>query len=176
MPTDLGRRDLCRTLAAAAGSATLPPSPLAPSVARAQAAGPLPGSSRVFDLVVENRTANFTGCGRPAIAVNGTIPGPLLHFREGEDVVVNVTNWLDEPASIYWQGLILPSAVDGVPGISDGFSGIAPGITVAAGSCSTPGMCRMNPISRAWRASGPGTAPRLGGGPIVSATPCRGVP
>src|SRR3546814_18211240 len=46
---------------------------------------------------------------------------------EGEDVVINVTNTLDEDTSIHWHGLIVPTSQDGVPGLS--FDGIKPGST-----------------------------------------------
>ena len=88
-----------------------------------------PGAPRVFDLVLEHRTANITGRERPAIAVNGQIPGPVLRFREGEEVVINVANRLNEATSIHWHGLIIPSAQDGVPNISTGFPGIPAGGT-----------------------------------------------
>ncbi len=58
---------------------------------------------------------------------NGASPGPVLKFKEGEDVTINVTNNLDEVTSIHWHGLILPFEQDGVPGIS--FPGIEPGET-----------------------------------------------
>ena len=59
------------------------------------------------------------------IAVNGSVPGPLLRLREGEDVEITVRNTLGEDSSIHWHGLLLPFQYDGVPGIS--FPGIAPG-------------------------------------------------
>tara|TARA_R110000772_G_scaffold41357_10_gene96043 strand:- start:385 stop:2181 length:1797 start_codon:yes stop_codon:yes gene_type:complete len=60
-----------------------------------------------------------------AIAVNGTVPGPLLRLREGQDVKLNIHNMLNEDSSIHWHGLLLPFQFDGVPGIS--FPGIKPG-------------------------------------------------
>jgi CopA family copper-resistance protein len=92
-----------------------------PAVGRAMA--------REFNLTLSHVTANITGRRRPAMAVNGQIPGPVLRFREGEKVVINVTNQLREHTSIHWHGLILPSGQDGVPGISDGFQGINAGAT-----------------------------------------------
>jgi len=62
-----------------------------------------------------------------AIAINGTVPGPLIRLREGDDVRLSVTNRLDEDTSIHWHGLILPFQMDGVPGVS--FPGIRPGET-----------------------------------------------
>jgi CopA family copper-resistance protein len=80
-----------------------------------------------YTLVIEKKTMSFTGRERPAITINGTIPGPALHWREGEDVTINVVNRLDEPTSVHWHGIILPNAMDGVPGLT--FDGIAPGQT-----------------------------------------------
>ncbi|MBY0331509.1 MAG: copper resistance system multicopper oxidase [Acetobacteraceae bacterium] len=124
-PTGRGRRVFLGS-AATALATRLDIMPLARTAA-AQAAAP--GQPRTFDLAIAPASANFTGRTRPAMAINGTIPGPLLRFREGEDVVVNVTNRLDETTSLHWHGLIIPSAVDGVPGISDGFWGIPAGTT-----------------------------------------------
>ncbi len=59
-----------------------------------------------------------------AIAVNGTVPGPLIRLREGQQVRLRVENRLDEDSSIHWHGLLVPFQFDGVPGIS--FPGIAP--------------------------------------------------
>jgi CopA family copper-resistance protein len=88
-----------------------------------------PAPAATYDLVVEERTVNITGRERPATMINGQIPGPVLRFKEGEDAVIHVTNRLKELTSIHWHGIILPSAQDGVPGVSDGFQGIKPGET-----------------------------------------------
>ena len=64
-----------------------------------------------------------------AVAVNGTVPGPLIRLREGQDVRLAVTNHLDEDSSIHWHGLLVPFRFDGVPGVS--FPGIKPGETFA---------------------------------------------
>ena len=61
------------------------------------------------------------------ITVNRSIPGPLLRFKEGDDVTINVTNTLGEDSSIHWHGLILPNNMDGVPKVT--FPGISPGET-----------------------------------------------
>ncbi|MCA0902831.1 copper resistance system multicopper oxidase [Qipengyuania aquimaris] len=62
-----------------------------------------------------------------AVAVNGTVPGPLVRLREGQNVKLHVTNHLDEDSSIHWHGLLVPFQFDGVPGVS--FPGIKPGET-----------------------------------------------
>ncbi|WP_148315262.1 multicopper oxidase domain-containing protein, partial [Acetobacter aceti] len=62
-----------------------------------------------------------------AVGVNGSTPAPILRWRQGDTVELNVTNRLDEPTSIHWHGLRVPAHMDGVPGLS--FGGIAPGET-----------------------------------------------
>jgi CopA family copper-resistance protein len=74
--------------------------------------------------------ASFSVDGRVghAVAVNGTIPSPLLRLREGQNVRISVENrQKDEDTSIHWHGFIVPFQMDGVPGIS--FPGIRPGQT-----------------------------------------------
>ena len=82
---------------------------------------------RDFNLDITQTPVNFTGKLRIATTVNGSVPGPTLRWREGDDVVIRVTNRLAEPTSIHWHGILLPYDMDGVPGIS--FPGIAPGET-----------------------------------------------
>ncbi|QGF91721.1 copper resistance system multicopper oxidase [Pseudomonas sp. CFSAN084952] len=77
-----------------------------------------------FDLSVSETTVNITGSPRTAMTINGTLPGPLLRWREGETVTLRVKNRLDQDTSIHWHGIILPANMDGVPGLS--FHGIAP--------------------------------------------------
>lgn len=93
--------------------------------------GETSGSARtgpgVFELSIRERTIKIAGRDATATTINGTVPGPLLRFREGETVTIRVTNQLDEVTSIHWHGLILPAPMDGVPGVS--FPGIKPGET-----------------------------------------------
>ena len=42
-------------------------------------------SGSEFDLTIDAMTVDFTGKRRTAMAINGSIPGPLLRWREGED-------------------------------------------------------------------------------------------
>ncbi|MFG5860392.1 copper resistance system multicopper oxidase [Metapseudomonas sp. CR1201] len=81
-------------------------------------------SGTEFDLFIGETPVNFTGKARIAKTINGTLPGPLLRWREGDTVTLRVRNRLDEDTSIHWHGMILPANMDGVPGFS--FAGIAP--------------------------------------------------
>jgi CopA family copper-resistance protein len=80
-----------------------------------------------FNLVVDWRTVNITGRRVRATAVNGSVPGPILKWREGDAVTLAVHNRLPTPTSIHWHGIRSPAGMDGVPGLS--FRGIAPGET-----------------------------------------------
>ena len=82
-------------------------------------------SGREFDLVVAETPVDFGD--RLATTINGVLPAPTLRWREGETVTIRVTNRLREATSIHWHGILLPAAMDGVPGLS--FPGIAPGET-----------------------------------------------
>ncbi len=78
-----------------------------------------------FDLSIDQTPVNLTGQARTALTINGSLPGPLLRWREGDTVTLRVKNRLAEPTSIHWHGILLPSTMDGVPGLS--FKGIEPG-------------------------------------------------
>ncbi|WPC06442.1 copper resistance system multicopper oxidase [Pseudomonas benzenivorans] len=77
-----------------------------------------------FELFIGESPVNITGKARTAMTINGSLPGPLLRWREGDTVTLRVRNRLSEDTSIHWHGIILPANMDGVPGLS--FHGIAP--------------------------------------------------
>ncbi|WP_026091648.1 copper resistance system multicopper oxidase [Blastomonas sp. AAP53] len=81
----------------------------------------------VVDLSIGSGHRIVQGKRGPGIAVNGSVPGPLIRLTEGQDVRLNVTNNLTVDSSVHWHGLLLPFQYDGVPGIS--FPGIKPGET-----------------------------------------------
>ncbi|WP_454864773.1 copper resistance system multicopper oxidase [Pseudomonas rhizophila] len=77
-----------------------------------------------FDLFIGETPVNITGAARTAMTINGSIPGPILRWREGDTITLRVKNRLNEDTSIHWHGILLPANMDGVPGLS--FHGIAP--------------------------------------------------
>lgn len=123
-PADPGRRRFVAGLAAGgaiAGSGLWRGASAAPM---AQAPRTLSGTE--FDLDIGATQVDFTGRVRPAVTVNGSLPAPILRWREGDTVTLRVANRLREGmTSIHWHGLILPANMDGVPGLS--FDGIRPG-------------------------------------------------
>ena len=84
-------------------------------------------SGDVINLTVGSGHRIVEGRRGPGVAVNGSVPGPLIRLREGQNVQLNVTNTLDVDTSVHWHGLLVPFQMDGVPGIS--FPGIKPGET-----------------------------------------------
>ncbi|EJO28326.1 copper resistance system multicopper oxidase [Achromobacter marplatensis] len=97
---------------------------------RAALASPAPANElrgSEFHLEIGETPVNFTGAARIGTTVNGQLPAPLLRWREGDTVTLHVTNRLREQTSIHWHGILLPTEMDGVPGLS--FPGIDPGQT-----------------------------------------------
>ena len=63
----------------------------------------------------------------PGVAVNGTIPGPLVRLSEGQNLIVDLVNQAHEATSIHWHGMLVPFLMDGVPGVS--MAAVEPGDT-----------------------------------------------
>lgn len=101
--------------------------PAATTAAPAPQVAELAGTD--FDLAIGTLPVNLTGTRRTATVVNGSLPAPVLRWREGDTVTLRVRNTLSTTSSIHWHGLIVPADMDGVPGLS--FMGIAPGETYA---------------------------------------------
>ena len=101
--------------------------PLGGSPLRASSGIIPPTPSDRWDLKVGHTRISLDGKTMHAPTVGGTVPGPILRFKQGDTVSINVTNTLDEPTSIHWHGIRTPANMDGVPGLS--FGGIAPGET-----------------------------------------------
>ena len=80
-----------------------------------------------IDLYLERKDLLVGGQPGRAIAINGSIPGPVIRMQEGKEALIRVHNRLRESTSIHWHGILLPFNMDGVPGIS--FAGIPAGET-----------------------------------------------
>jgi CopA family copper-resistance protein len=119
------RRRLLRAIAALGGGAAL--SSLLPGWAKSASAGLQALSGEDIRLTIGHASHTVHGKAGHAIAINGTVPGPLIRLREGQRARIHVTNNLHEDTSIHWHGLLVPFQMDGVPGVS--FPGIRPGET-----------------------------------------------
>jgi FtsP/CotA-like multicopper oxidase with cupredoxin domain len=89
---------------------------------------------KVFHLIAEPVTHEFI----PAVhdhpnlvaecwGYNGRVHGPTIEAVEGDRMRIYVTNRLEAPTSVHWHGLVVPSGMDGVGGVSQ--KAIQPGET-----------------------------------------------
>ena len=106
-PQQFSRRTFLHTAASLASGAILSPSTLASSL-RDQAA-PADYTLTIATTPVEiapNRILSLT-------TYNNQFPGPLLRFKEGQPVTIDVHNQTDRPEQLHWHGQTIPSDVDG---------------------------------------------------------------
>ncbi len=89
-----------------AGGSTLPAVPLEATITRASLTGGVGPKTAVW-------------------AFGGTVPGPVLRARQGEEFALQFGNKLPEPSAIHWHGLRIANAMDGVPGLTQDV--VAPG-------------------------------------------------
>ena len=133
----LGPAAAAPTAEAPPASAAPPPTPRPP--ARQPAVRTLNGWTlphvlrdgvKEFHLVAEPVEHEFApGCRAKCWGYNGTTPGPTIEAVEGDRVRILVTNRLREPTTVHWHGILLPSGMDGVGGVSQ--PRIGPGETYA---------------------------------------------
>lgn len=50
---------------------------------------------------------------------NDQLPGPLLHARVGDQIIIHFKNELDEPTVVHWHGLRITDTMDGSPMIQN---------------------------------------------------------
>jgi len=84
-----------------------------------------PLSGDVIDLTISEQLFRLDDRTGTAVTINGTIPGPVIRMKEGQQATLRVRNRMEESTSIHWHGILLPPEMDGVPGVS--FAGIMPG-------------------------------------------------
>jgi FtsP/CotA-like multicopper oxidase with cupredoxin domain len=71
---------------------------------------------RVVEVSLEARPGTKLYADSPETAVwtyNGSVPGPLISGRVGDELLVHFTNELPEETTIHWHGLRLPASMDG---------------------------------------------------------------
>ncbi len=88
----------------------------------------LAGGVKVFHLVAEEVDHAFAdGLIGRCWGYNGAVHGPVIEAVEGDRVRIFVTNKLPAPTTVHWHGLLLPSGMDGVGGLTQ--PAIMPGET-----------------------------------------------
>jgi len=74
---------------------------------------------KVFELTTQVvQWPILEGVTATAYTYNGTVPGPMIRVTEGDRVRVIVKNQLPEPTTVHWHGILVPNAMDGVPGVT----------------------------------------------------------
>jgi manganese oxidase len=85
-------------------------------------------SVKIFHLIAEEVDHEFApGLRAHCWGFNGQVHGPTIEAVEGDRVRIYVTNKLPENTSVHWHGVLVPSGMDGVVGLSQ--KNIAPGET-----------------------------------------------
>ncbi|MCJ8163376.1 multicopper oxidase domain-containing protein [Pontibacter sp. E15-1] len=69
----------------------------------------------IYELTINQKEVNIAGKKTMGMTINGDIPGPTLHFTEGDYAVMYVKNEMDVETSVHWHGLLVPNFFDGVP-------------------------------------------------------------
>jgi len=78
-----------------------------------------------FHLVAEPVVREFApGMKAHLWGYNGQSPGPTIEAVEGDRVRIFVTNRLPEHTTIHWHGMLLPSGMDGVGGLTQPHIGV----------------------------------------------------
>ncbi|MGH9438080.1 MAG: multicopper oxidase domain-containing protein, partial [Terriglobia bacterium] len=115
-PIEKSRRSFIKTAGLTAGAAALwprgglaqnwdaPPSALAP-----EESGAADYTLRIKTCPIQIAPDRIIS----ATTYNGQFPGPLLRFKEGQPVTVDVYNDTDTPEQLHWHGELVPSDVDG---------------------------------------------------------------
>lgn len=76
------------------------------------------GERKTVHLYLSDTLVSFNRKDQKAISINGSIPGPELHFTIGDTADIYVHNNLANSSSLHWHGLILPNNQDGVPNLT----------------------------------------------------------
>ena len=72
-------------------------------------------SHQKYHIDIKYKTMNVTGKHVKAMSVGGSIPGKIIHAKEGQQLSVTFHNKMNKPTSIHWHGILLPHRQDGVP-------------------------------------------------------------
>jgi FtsP/CotA-like multicopper oxidase with cupredoxin domain len=110
-PLSLSRRNLLKSGATAATAACLP---LSLAAQQSQAPQRLTTGAADYTLVIASSVVEIAKNKFVSTTTyNGQFPGPLLRFKEGQRVTIDVRNDTDVPEQLHMHGQSIPSDVDG---------------------------------------------------------------
>ncbi|HVB34811.1 MAG TPA: multicopper oxidase domain-containing protein [Patescibacteria group bacterium] len=112
------RRGFLKGAGMLAGGALLAPkeAALATGAALRQGESRQPAREGPADYTIEIETRPVEIAPQRIVSVttyNGQFPGPLLRFREGRQVTVDIINRTRRPEQLHWHGQLVPDSVDG---------------------------------------------------------------
>jgi FtsP/CotA-like multicopper oxidase with cupredoxin domain len=72
------------------------------------------------NLTAGRATARWRdGVDTEALGYNGSTPGPMIHARVGDRVIIHFHNDLDDDTTVHWHGLRISDTMDGSPAIQE---------------------------------------------------------
>jgi len=110
----MSRRDFLKTASVVASSVLIPSGPTQPSIS--QQANASSSTEGAADYTIRIAATPVEIAPKKIISTNtynGQFPGPLLRFKEGQRVTVDIYNETDTPEQLHWHGQFLPVDVDG---------------------------------------------------------------
>lgn len=109
------RRSFLKTAGGVAGSALVAPTVAQMPASPSQGESTSPDSGKA-DYTIRIAATPVEVAPNKIISVttySGQFPGPLLRFKEGQQVVVDLVNDTDRPEQLHWHGQLVPVDVDG---------------------------------------------------------------
>jgi FtsP/CotA-like multicopper oxidase with cupredoxin domain len=109
------RRDFLKASGAAAGVSLLPPAGLLDDSASCYGQAASPGQpSADYTLTIATKPLEVAPNRILSVTTyDGQFPGPLLRFKEGQQVTIEVHNQTDTPEQLHWHGQFVSTEVDG---------------------------------------------------------------
>lgn len=111
----VSRRNFLKAAGVVAGSALVAPAVAQMPASPNQGEGSSPDSGKA-DYTIRIATTPVEIAPKKIISVttyNGQFPGPLLRFKEGQKVTVDLVNETDTPEQLHWHGQLVAVDVDG---------------------------------------------------------------
>src|SRR5271156_3388680 len=112
----LSRRDFLRLAGTVSGASLLAPGRVPGESVRARAGQPSIRDQGAADYTLTIATKVLEVAPNRILSVttyNGQFPGPLLRFKEGQRVTVDIHNETDTPEQLHWHGQFVSTDVDG---------------------------------------------------------------
>lgn len=78
-------------------------------------------ATREFNMTIDEVSIHVApGMDYKTFAFDGQVPGPLIHVKQDDDLIVHVTNNTSLPHTIHWHGTFQTNTwkMDGVPGVT----------------------------------------------------------